>query len=150
MPQAGSYAIPNTNKVHLILKPITMSFFSNFFGNNTNAVMNETEPRVDKALFVDDSNPMDLEVTEKATDLNKLLKKDYRSEGFVLGYEEHCADIMELRLNSIVSGFQQAMSSEIDVLVAAMGEMSDFLTKEYQELMPNQYLKLRTRYDALN
>lgn len=127
-----------------------MNFFSNFFGNSLRTASRETEPAIDKALFVDDSNPVDIAFAERKTALDHLLKKDFRSEGFVQGYEEHCADIMELYLNSIISEFQQAMRSEIDDLEIAMEGMSGFLTKDYNELMPNHYLKLRSRYDALN
>ena len=127
-----------------------MSFFSNFFGNNSNTLTTEVEPAFDKALFVDDSEPGHTEPIQKVTYLDQLLKKDYRSEGLVHGYEEHCADIMELHMNSIVSEFQQAMRSEIDELETAMEGMNEFLAKEYSDLMPSHYLKLRSRYDTLN
>lgn len=128
-----------------------MNFFSKIFGKSSTSETSIEEPQIEKSLFVDESEPTtSVSPSSEISNLERLQKKDFFHEGFVQGYEEHSLDILELRINSIISEFQDAICSEIDGLETSMQEIGTFLTKQHEEIMPDYYLKLRSTYDSMN
>lgn len=130
-----------------------MTFFSTLFGLNSSAKAAEAETQIERSLFVDDSEPQLPEKgsnTGELSTLDLLLKRNFQPEGYRDGYDTHSTDMLELRLQSIASEFQEAYREEIDKIEARLQSINPFLTNKVKETMPHQYVKMQSEFDALN
>ncbi|MFN2430574.1 MAG: hypothetical protein ABR574_11195 [Cryomorphaceae bacterium] len=130
-----------------------MTFFSKLFGINSSADQPVAEPQIDRALFVDDSEPQlpdsDGKTRELST-LELLQKRNFEPEGYRDGYDTHSTDMLELKLQTVASEFQEAYRDEIDKIESRLQAISPFLTQKVKETIPQQYVKMESEFDSLS
>lgn len=135
-----------------------MTFFSRLFGTRpaaaqTIAPATVEVPRIDRALFIEESEPR---LTPKATEpkrektiLEALLKRDYALLGEQDGYKMHDLDRMDLELEKIAADYRQAYDMALQDIEGEIGALGKFLGERMEKEAPELYEQMHSRQDQL-
>lgn len=134
-----------------------MTLFDKIFGKRqaeTDAVEKPTSPYIDKALFIEEREPLELlgEVPQtkshresEPTVLGDLLDRDYFAMGKRDGYEDHTLEVMEERVELIAAGFREAYYKSRGEILERMDKVKLELTPKAKEIMPDQYARVEKK-----
>lgn len=132
-----------------------MNFLQKLFGKKQDMKTATTDENhlPPKDLFTTDETPQQpeefLSKEQPLSKLELLLKRNFEPEGYKDGYEEHDLDTMQIQIESISAEFKRAIRQELESLSRDIQNIEPHLNDRVKELMPDQYLRLRGRFDAL-